>query len=244
MERTDGTDVSSSLPLAQRAADFSHPTFVSPPKSTSPIPPVFQTSHYPLTMPSFSQLALLATAAFAGFAAAAPVAASQRDLVALPAILTQLSSDLGPVTDLLSSIDLSNATAEVVTPLTSQVQSILAGAVSQIGALAGNPVGTILATADGAVATVEETAQLLANPLSLVTGALGDVLAVVDSTPAGAIITPLLNDASAGIEDLLTTVAPLVNGLLATAAPLIAPVVGVLNDLGLGPVVGLLGGLL
>ncbi|KAJ6555161.1 hypothetical protein DFH09DRAFT_1318350 [Mycena vulgaris] len=193
-------------------------------------------------MPSFSQITLLATVAFAALSAAAPIA-PKRELVALPAILTQLVADLTPVTTLLSSIDISNATAEVVTPLTDEIQSIISAAVTEVNALAGSPVSTILATADG-VLSVVETGQLLAPVLSIVSAAVGEVLTVVDSTPAGAIIQPLLNDVTGVLGTLLSTAAPLVNGLLDVVVPLVQPVIATLDNLGLGPVVGLLGSIL
>ncbi|KAJ7769178.1 hypothetical protein DFH07DRAFT_938313 [Mycena maculata] len=191
-------------------------------------------------MPSLSQLAILATAAFAAFSSAAPVVTSKRDLVPLPAILSQLASDLAPVTSLLSSINLANATAEVVTPITDELQSILSGVVPEIEALAGNPVSTILSTVDG-VLSVADAAQLVATPINLVSGALGNVLAVVENSPAVAIITPLLGDVSGVVGTVLTDISPLVDGLLTAAAPLIEDVVGTLDNLGLGPVIATIG---
>ncbi|KAJ6578035.1 hypothetical protein B0H19DRAFT_1371045 [Mycena capillaripes] len=194
-------------------------------------------------MPSFSQITLLATVALAAFTSAAPVAGPKRDLVPLPAIFTQLVADLTPVAAALSSIDASNATAEVVTPLTNEIQSIIVGAVGQVSALAGSPVSTILSTADGVI-SVTEAAQLLAPALTIVYGAVQDVLNVVGSGPTGEIIQPLLNEATGALAPLLTAVAPLVNGLFAALGPLVGPLVNTLDGLGLGPVVGLLGSII
>ncbi|KAJ7032065.1 hypothetical protein C8F04DRAFT_1259149 [Mycena alexandri] len=190
-------------------------------------------------MPSFSQIAALATVAFAAFAAAAPV---ERDLpVALPAILTSLVAELSPVTALLSSIDATNATAQIVDPITDQIEAILEGAVSQVSALAGAPIATVLSTADG-VLSVADTAQLLGPVLTIVFTATQDVLNAAG--PAATVIQPLLDQATAALNPLLVALAPLVNGLLAATAPIVAPVVGELDNLGLGPVVGLVGSII
>ncbi|KAJ6577605.1 hypothetical protein B0H19DRAFT_1370756 [Mycena capillaripes] len=194
-------------------------------------------------MPSFSQIAALATVALAAFTTAAPVAAPKRDLVPLPAILSQLVADLTPVAAVLSSMDASNATAEVVTPITDELQSIITGAVSQVSALAGSPVSTILSTADGVI-SVTDAAQLLAPALTIVYGAVQDVLNVVGSGPAADVIQPLLNEVTGALAPLLTTIAPLVNGLIAALAPLLGPLVNTLDSLGLGPVVGLVGSII
>ncbi|KAJ7172830.1 hypothetical protein C8R43DRAFT_1208907 [Mycena crocata] len=164
--------------------------------------------------------------------------------IALPALLTQLTADLTPITTLLSSIALSNATAEIVGPLTTQLQAILSGAEMQVGALAGSELNTILATATG-VLSVSKTAKLLAPALTLVNGALADVSAVVASTPAAAIVQPLLDDVNGVVGSLLVTLGPLVNGLLAAVAPLVPGLTNLLNSLGLGSLLnGVLGGLL
>ncbi|KAF7375605.1 hypothetical protein MSAN_00449100 [Mycena sanguinolenta] len=202
---------------------------------------VFQTTHYPLTMPSFTQVTALAAVAFAAFTNAAPVV--RADPTPLPAIFTQMVSDLTPVTSALSSIDSSNATEAVVGPLTNQVTTILTGAVSEISALAGSPLSTILSTADGVI-SVTDAANLLAPVLTMVYGAAQDVLNVVDSSPAASVITPLLNEAIGALDPVLSTAAPLVDGLFAALAPIVGPVVNTLNGLGLGPVVSLLGSLI
>ncbi|KAJ7820794.1 hypothetical protein B0H13DRAFT_2377706 [Mycena leptocephala] len=194
-------------------------------------------------MPSFAQITVLATVALAAFTTAAPVAAAKRDLVPLPAIFTQLLADVTPIAAALSSITASNATADVVGPLTGQLQSVLTGAVSQASALAGSPVSTILSTADGVI-SVTDAAQLIAPVLTVVYGGIQDVLNVVGSGPAAEVIQPLLNEASGALAPLLTTVAPLVNGLFAALAPILAPVVGTLDSLGLAPLVGLAGSII
>ncbi|KAJ7062746.1 hypothetical protein C8F01DRAFT_1135100 [Mycena amicta] len=194
-------------------------------------------------MPSFSQIAAISTLALAVLSSAAPVDVASRQLSSLPDILTGLLSELGPVTGLLSSITSANATADVVGPLTSQVSSIVNGAVSQVSALAGQPVDTILSTADGVI-DATGVAQLLAPVLSTTFGALNDVLGVANDAGVASAIQPLLNEAGAALGPLLTTAAPLVNGLLAAAAPLLSPVLGIANDLGLGPVFNLVEGIL
>ncbi|KAJ7122218.1 hypothetical protein C8R44DRAFT_876521 [Mycena epipterygia] len=125
-------------------------------------------------------------------------------MAGLPTILTKLTADLKSVYDSLSSINIGNATADVVTPLTNEVKSLLSAAVSEVSALACSPLSTILSskgcecsgTSSHGVLSVPDVVQLLAPVLSLVTGALGDVLAVVDSTPAADIISPLLCNAT------------------------------------------------
>ncbi|KAF8156282.1 hypothetical protein K438DRAFT_1986868 [Mycena galopus ATCC 62051] len=194
-------------------------------------------------MPSFAQITALATVALAAFTTAAPVALGPSDVVPLPAILAQLTSQLTPVTSALSSIVSANATQAVVGPLTGQIQSILTGSVSQISALAGSPLSTILSTADGVISTTD-AANLLAPVLTMVYGAAQDVLNVVESGPASDAIVPLLNDAIVALDPVLTTAAPLVNGLFAALAPIVGPVVNTANGLGLGPVVSLLGSLI
>ncbi|KAJ7183605.1 hypothetical protein C8R46DRAFT_1067435 [Mycena filopes] len=190
-------------------------------------------------MPSFAQITALATVALAAFTAAAPVA---RDLpVALPAILTDLVNQLSPVTSLLASIDATNATAEVVGPITDQITAILTPAIGQVTALAGSPLSTVLATADGVI-SVSDAAQLLAPVLTIVYGATQQVLNAAG--PAAAVVQPLLDEATAALNPLLVALAPLVNGLLAATAPIVGPVVGELDNLGLGPVVGILNSIL
>ncbi|KAJ7616869.1 hypothetical protein DFH06DRAFT_707581 [Mycena polygramma] len=190
-------------------------------------------------MPSFSQITLLATLALAAFTSAAPLAVEKRDLVPLPAIITQLTSQLGPLTSALSSIDASNATTDVVGPITDQIKDALSGAVGQVSALAGSPVSTILSTADGVISATD-AAQLLAPVFTTVFSATQQVLNVVGASP----VAPLVNDVIGALDPLLSTAAPLVNGLTAALAPILGPVVNTLDGLGLGPVVGLLGSLI
>ncbi|KAJ6489078.1 hypothetical protein C8R45DRAFT_251716 [Mycena sanguinolenta] len=192
-------------------------------------------------MPSFSQITALAAVAFAAFTNAAPVV--RADPTPLPAIFNQLVSDLTPVTAALSSIVSSNATAAIVGPLTGEITSILTGAVGEISQLAGAPLSTILSTADGVISATD-AANLLAPALTLVYGAAQDVLNVVDSSPAAAVIVPLLNDVIGALDPVLSTAAPLVDGLFAALAPIVGPVVNTLNGLGLGPVVSLLGSII
>ncbi|KAJ7490600.1 hypothetical protein FB451DRAFT_1513345 [Mycena latifolia] len=170
-------------------------------------------------MPLFSQIALLATVAFAALSAAAPAAAPKRDLpVALSAILTQLSLDLAPVTapplyaaSLVLFYHLADMRfQQVITPLTDEIASIISGALAQVGALAGALLDTVLPTADGII-FVTDAAALLAPVLSTIYGALGDVLAVVNGTPAGPLIQPLINDAFDLLNPLLTVIAPLIS---------------------------------
>ncbi|KAJ7802467.1 hypothetical protein B0H14DRAFT_3488425 [Mycena olivaceomarginata] len=195
-------------------------------------------------MPSFSQITALATVVLAAFTTAAPVARdAASDLLPLPAIFQSLLSELTPVAAELSSIVSSNATAEVVGPLTGEIQSILTGGVAQISALAGAPLSTILSTADGVI-DATGAAQLLAPVLTIVFSATQDVLNVVDNSPAAAVITPLLNEAIGALNPVLSTAAPLVNGLFAALGPLIGPLVNTLDGLGLAPVVGLLGSII
>ncbi|KAJ7239411.1 hypothetical protein B0H12DRAFT_81364 [Mycena haematopus] len=195
-------------------------------------------------MPSFTQITALAAVALAALTTAAPVALGRSsDLVPLPAILTQVVSELTPVTAALSSIVSSNATEAVVGPLTDEIQSILISAVSQISALSGAPLSTILSTADGVISTTD-AANLLAPVLTMVYGAVQDVLNVVDSEPVSSVIAPLLNEAIGALEPVLITAAPLVNGLFAALGPIVGPVVNTLSGLGLGPVVSLLGTLI
>ncbi|KAJ7620993.1 hypothetical protein FB45DRAFT_132469 [Roridomyces roridus] len=199
-------------------------------------------------MPSFSQIAFIATAALAGFASAAPVAAPKRDLPSLPistlpSILGDLSSKLGPVTSLLSSINLDNATAEVVTPITDELQSIMQGAVTELTALVGTPVSDILSTAEGAIST-SDAAQLLANPLNTVSQAVADLVTAVQGSPAGAIINPLMADVTGVVNQVLAATGPLVPGLLPLVAPLTQGAFGLLDNLGMSPVVGVVAQLL
>ncbi|KAF7311934.1 hypothetical protein MIND_00204800 [Mycena indigotica] len=216
---------------------------VPPTYPNNPHRPSTPPSFFRVTMPSFAQLAAVSTLAFAALTGAAPVAVQQRQLASLPDILTGLLADLTPVTDLLNSITASNATTEVVGPLLTQVGDIVNPAVAQIAALAGQPVGTILASAEGVV-DATGVATLIQPILATTTGALNSVLAVANAAGAGAALQPLLAEAGSLLNPILATAAPLVNGLLAAAAPVLGPVLKLTNDLGLGPVLQLVEGLL
>ncbi|KAJ6464777.1 hypothetical protein C8R47DRAFT_1201744 [Mycena vitilis] len=190
-------------------------------------------------MPSLSQITLLATVALAAFTSAAPVTAqanASADMVPLPAIITQLVGQLGPLTDALSSIDASNATTDVVGPIANQIQGVITGAVGQVSALAGCPVSTILATADGVISATD-VAQLLAPVFTTVFDATEEVLKIVGSSP----VAPLINDVLCALDPLLSATAPLVNGLIQALGPILGPAVKTLDAAGLGPVVGLIG---
>ncbi|KAJ7622716.1 hypothetical protein DFH06DRAFT_1143055 [Mycena polygramma] len=193
-------------------------------------------------MPSFSQITLLATVALAAFISAAPITAqanASADMVPLPAIITQLVGQLGPLTDALfneASIDASNATTDVVGPIATQIQGVITGAVGQVSALAGCPVSTILATADGVISATD-VAQLLAPVFTTVFDATEEVLKIVGSSP----VAPLINDILCALDPLLSATAPLVNGLMQALGPILGPAVKTLDAAGLGPVVGLIG---
>ncbi|KAF7291753.1 hypothetical protein HMN09_01234900 [Mycena chlorophos] len=193
-------------------------------------------------MPSFARLAAVSTLALAALTSAAPVA--ERQLASsLPDILTGLLTQLTPVTGLLSSVTSDNATAAVVGPLTSQVSSILNGAVSQVSNLAGQPTSAILGTADG-VLNATGVANLIQPVMSTTLGALNDVLAVANDAGVTSVIQPLLNEAGSSLGPILTTATPLVNGLLAAAAPVLSPLLSTVNDLGLGDVLNVVEGIL
>ncbi|KAJ6553696.1 hypothetical protein DFH09DRAFT_1318719 [Mycena vulgaris] len=194
----------------------------------------------------FSKVTVFTTVALAAFSSAAPVAAPRHNK-ALPAILTQLLTDLTPVTCSLSSLNAANATAAIITPLANEVQSILSAAISEAGGLVGGTLSGILSTngcgcsgASSGVLSVAETANLLAPVLSLVTDALGHVSGVVDAS-ASAAIAPLLTTCGLQIPNLLNTVCPLVSGLLGAVTPLISTVTGTFSSLGLGSILGSLG---
>ncbi|CAK5269938.1 unnamed protein product [Mycena citricolor] len=189
---------------------------------------------------SISQIALTA-AAFAAFTTAAPIEHfPKRDLIALPAILIQLSVDLAPVTASLSSITSANATAAVVQPIAHQLSTILSGAVSDVSALAGSPLDVVLATTNGVLGATQ-TAQLVAPVVQMVLGSAQSVLNVAGSTGAVSVIQPILNDALSVVNPLLSTgpLSPIVNGLLVALVPVLTPLTGILNVLGLGSVMRL-----
>ncbi|KAJ6599768.1 hypothetical protein DFH09DRAFT_1503927 [Mycena vulgaris] len=187
----------------------------------------------------FFKVSVFTTVALAALSVAAPVAESRHNKP-LPAILSQLLTDLQPVTCALSSINIGNATAEIVTPLTNEVQSILSAAISEVSGLAGGALSGILSTsgcgcsgASSGVLSVPETAKLLAPVLSLVTDALGHVHGVIDSTSASVTIAPLLTTCGGGVSTLLSTISPIVSGLVSAVLPLVSTLTGTLSSLGL-----------
>ncbi|KAJ7082300.1 CHAT domain-containing protein [Mycena epipterygia] len=151
---------------------------------------------------------------------------------------------LKPVCASLSSINIRNATADIFTPLTDEVKSLLSAAASEVSALAGRPMSMILSSKgcecssisseSHGVLSVPDIAQLLTLVLSGASvtethavfaackWSLGDVLTAVESTPAADTISPLLCDATTGLATLLSTASPIVDGLLGAVTPLVS----------------------
>ncbi|KAJ7114726.1 hypothetical protein C8R44DRAFT_740100 [Mycena epipterygia] len=159
------------------------------PRAPHTLPPVSRLSPPPLhpfiraSMPSLTQIVVLATVIFVAFSTAAPVAVPGHTVTSLPAILT---AAFKPVCASLASINIGNATADIVTPLTNEVKSILSAAVSEASALAGSPPSTILSAEGCACSRTSSSSSSDDNSLSAPDGVLSvpednsDILSVND----------------------------------------------------------------
>ena len=121
-----------------------------------------------------------------------------------------------------------NATVEVITPILTDIVSIIGVAVTDLKALVGADISVILCSVDGTVVVaVSVVAQLLADILIALFGALGFVLTVV--ADVSILVDAIVNCGLGSIIcDLLTIVFQLVDGLLAALIPLVLSLVDVI----------------
>ncbi|KAI0699792.1 hypothetical protein C8T65DRAFT_709876 [Cerioporus squamosus] len=214
---------------------------------------------------SFSSLAVFSTLAFSAFTSALPLsnAVGSPSLPSVPdvsavtgvasklpavgslgsrdatqsvaAILTDVTTKLGPVTDVLKFVTSQNATVEAVSGPIGEIKDILTGA----------PVEVILASVEGtAQITVEELGKLVATLVVVVFEALGAVLKV-----AGGAIDKALFELLAAVGGLVGTllavvlklVGSIVGDLLAVVVPLVQTVVPFILNLNIAQVISLLG---
>ena len=129
-----------------------------------------------------------------------------------------------------------NATVEVITPILTDIVTIIGEAVIDLKALVGADISVILCSVDGTVTVaVSVVAQLLADILIALFGALGFVLTVVAdvSILVDAIVSCALGSCLCG---LISIILQLVDGLLACLIPLVLSLVDVILTLGLNVV--------
>ncbi|TFK82732.1 hypothetical protein K466DRAFT_499768 [Polyporus arcularius HHB13444] len=160
-------------------------------------------------------------------------------------ILTDVTTKLGPVTDVLKFVTSQNATVEAVSGPIGEIKDILTGAVTSLEALVGQPAEVILASVEGtAQITVEELGKLVATLVVVVFEALGAVLKVAGGAIDQALLQ-LLCVVGGLVGTLLAIVLKLVGGivgeLLAVVLPLIQTVVPFILNLNINQIISVLG---
>ncbi|KAF9261149.1 hypothetical protein L218DRAFT_946334 [Marasmius fiardii PR-910] len=219
-------------------------------------------------MRSFSVLATIACAALSYAAPLISVEAGAKvDAIAkvgaavqarhdqgIPDVIQQVTVQITTVIAPLTFLTSQNATVDVVTPILSEVKTILGGAVTEVttiagtatgatGGLVGGLVGGLLKTVfslAGQVLSLADVAGLLATLLKVVFTALGVVLKVVSSADKAA-LQPILAEVAGLVADLLKVVLPLLGGLVGALIPLIGDVLTVVDALGVTDLFAALG---
>ncbi|KAJ7920541.1 hypothetical protein B0H13DRAFT_2421804 [Mycena leptocephala] len=161
----------------------------------------------------FSKLAALSALAFAAFGAAAPTLSSGD----IPAILTDLKSNLNAHTNFLASTNANTAQPDIVSHI-AQLTVQLNTAIDQVNAMDGAPIQDI---------PLPALTALLGQVISAVTDTLTAVLKVAQTVPTLlAAVLPLVITAATALLTLVTVICGRVVGLALTV--LIAPVTALL----------------
>ncbi|KAI0048842.1 hypothetical protein FA95DRAFT_999169 [Auriscalpium vulgare] len=200
---------------------------------------------------SFAKIATVATLALGTFVSAVPV--QDRTLEAradsVTSILDTLTTTVGPIAaqfstrvfctvvmcdsdsvSCLGTLDASNATAAVISPIVSDITSAVSGAVNQIKAL---PSGTT---------ATDDALTSLSNVLSSILTPAGDVAAISGvSSDAIAAFSPLGNALGDLVNEVLQLVAGILVVLRQTLDTLLNGLVGVIDRLSLSPLLSALG---
>ncbi|KAI0764676.1 hypothetical protein C8Q74DRAFT_1219654 [Fomes fomentarius] len=160
-------------------------------------------------------------------------------------ILTNVQTQLGPVTATLKGLTAQDITLDVVADPLGQLKDILTGAVVSLKALVGQDVSIILASVEGtAQITVEELGHLVGGVVVTVFEALGAVLKVAGGTVDAAVFDLLVT--VGGLVGLILTVVfhlvgKVVVDLLAVVVPLVQAVIPIVLHLNIATVLSILG---
>ncbi|KAI0047155.1 hypothetical protein FA95DRAFT_1492997 [Auriscalpium vulgare] len=197
---------------------------------------------------SFAKIATVATLAFGTFVSAVPVQdrALEARADSVTSILDTLTTTVGPIAaqfstrvfctvvmcnsdsvSCLGTLDVTNATAAVISPIVSDITSAVDDAVSQIKAL---PSAT------------DDALTSLSNVLSAILTPAGDVAAISGvSSDAIAAFSPLGNALGDLVNEVLQLVAGILVVLRQTLDTLLNGLVGVIDRLSLSPLLSALG---
>ncbi|KAI0799991.1 hypothetical protein C8Q74DRAFT_1214061 [Fomes fomentarius] len=225
----------------------------------------------------FSSLTVFATIAFGTFTSAIPLVNEQagvfaaKDIVfhvaptngvvtgdvlprasldSIVSILTDVHSQLVPVTAPLKFVTANNATFDALSPSLNHIKSILNSGIARLNALSGQPQSVLLAS------PFKNNAELISIPdlgpiLAAIITAIFDSLSTI--VAAGGLLVPtltaLLADVGALVGALLAAVLSLVDALLAALSvaliglliPLVTPDVATMRAVGATQLLSLLG---
>ncbi|EIW75676.1 hypothetical protein CONPUDRAFT_159114 [Coniophora puteana RWD-64-598 SS2] len=194
----------------------------------------------------FSTVSVVLTAALAAISVAAPVAEAETKVVArqsttsIASLWTTAFNQVNPLAESLISLDSSNATETTVQPILQQIQTPLNTLLSGVTDLqsSGAPTSQLLMSADGSSQlSVSDLASLMAGDMTTLFNGLGAAYGF----GLGGALGALLYAVGILLYHVLVIVLALVAGLLAALTPLLFGIAGILGELGLGLLTGLLG---